>query len=565
MRSHALWPVMASLAVLLASCAPAAEPRSGAREAGPGSSSGPKNLTVVLDFEPQGLLPSMSGVKSSELRYAASQPLTSYDQQGGVIPRLAAEVPSLENETWLVRPDGTMRVTYRLRPNVTWHDGAPFTSKDVAFSWAVNVDPEIPSTSKNLVRQIARVDTPDDLTAVLEWKSAYPFAHVLVKEELGPYPKHLLEASYFANKGGFANLPYFTQEYVGVGPYRLESWESGSHLVLRAYDNYFLGRPLIDTITVRFIENHDTIVANMLAGAVDGSPWIVKPLEAMTVIEGWERVGHNPVAIFQSDKVRALVVQFRNPRVPEVAGDVRVRRALLHAIDRQQLTDLFSLGKAPLANAFVHVADVTRQEWFKDVITTYEQSPRRAQQLLDDVWRVGPEGIRVNAAGQPIMLPIEGSSETEDTTYLPILGDQWKGVGVGTEQKLSRRSSPEEAATFPGLKTAPISFEFSGIMARLYGPDCPTEATRWIGANSGCYQNPGLDRAVQGLLTAIDPNQQRPLYQQWARVVHEDLPMLPLYYTVNVALFREGVIGVKGETVPATEVMWNVHEWNLRS
>jgi peptide/nickel transport system substrate-binding protein len=564
--SARLWPVLIGLLLLGGACAPAAQRPSDAR-GGAAAPRPPTNLNVVIDFEPQSLGARVGAAKDGELRYAVNQPLTNYDDEGGVIPRLALEVPSVEKGTWVLRPDGTMQVTYRLRPDVTWHDGTPFTSKDVAFSWMVNADAGVLTSSKSDVSQISRVDTPDDLTAVVEWKNIYPFAHVMVKEELGPYPRHLLEADYLANRERLQELPYWTHEYVGVGPYRLEAWEPGSHVILKAYDGYFLGRPKIDTIKASFIVNHDTIVANMLAGAIDGSPWILKSLEADAVIKAWENDGRKPVALYGADKLQTIVPQFRDPKIPETASNARVRQALMHAVDRQQLTDLFSLGKAPIANGYVHPSDRTKNEWIKDSVVTYDYNPRRAQELLDEVWPVGGDGARVSASGERIVIPILGSASNDDPKWLPALSDAWKTAGVGTELNLLRPESLDRqfAATYPGFNTVTVAFEGNSALTRLTAAECGTEASRWLGSNTGCYRSSALEPIIKELTQSIDPNRQRPLYQQWARTVSQELPLLPMYYTVNISLWREGITGVRPPTVPNTRQMWSVHEWEIVS
>src|SRR5581483_1452131 len=107
-----------------------------------------------------------------DLKLAVHQRLATYDDRGELLPALAADLPSEEKGTWVVRPDGTMQVTYKLRPGITWHDGTPLTSQDFAFSWVVTSDPDIPMSTR-LSTQIRRVDTPDQQTIVYEWASTY--------------------------------------------------------------------------------------------------------------------------------------------------------------------------------------------------------------------------------------------------------------------------------------------------------------------------------------------------------------------------------------------------------
>ncbi len=192
-----------------------------------------KALIVVIQGEPGNLaLPSMGDVPvgstgGGDFKMAVHHRLATYDDRGAVHPQLAAALPSSESGTWRVRPDGTMQTTYRLRPGVSWHDGAPLTARDFVLGWTVTTDPDI-SVSGRFGAQIGRIDVPDELTPVFEWRQTYPFANAVVEDEMAPLPVHLLEATYQADKARFQQLGYWTREFVGTGPYRLSTWEPAS-------------------------------------------------------------------------------------------------------------------------------------------------------------------------------------------------------------------------------------------------------------------------------------------------------------------------------------------------
>lgn len=127
------------------------------------------------------------------LKPALHQKLAAYDDRGEAHPQLAVALPSTAAGTWLLRPDGTMRTTYRLRPGVTWHDSAPLTARDFVFAWTVYVDPDLPMASRQVASKISRIDTPDHLMLVLEWTSTFPYANAIDEDDLGPMPAHILE------------------------------------------------------------------------------------------------------------------------------------------------------------------------------------------------------------------------------------------------------------------------------------------------------------------------------------------------------------------------------------
>src|SRR5207253_578378 len=145
------------------------------------------------------------------------------------------------------------------------------------------------------------------------------------------------------------NHPYWTDEYVGTGPFRVREFARSSHIVLEAYDRYVLGRPKIDQIDVQLIPDPNTVMANILAGTVELTVGRNVSLEeAMQVRDQW-RDGN--VVISPSSWI-VVFPQFINPNPPVIA-DVRFRRALTYALDRQQMTETLQAGLTPVAHSFL--------------------------------------------------------------------------------------------------------------------------------------------------------------------------------------------------------------------
>src|SRR5262249_41343487 len=130
----------------------------------------------------------------------------------------------------------------------------------------------------------------DERTAVVAWTSPYIQADSLFTHQLAlPIPRHLLERPYTDDKAAFTDHPYWSDEFVGTGPYRIRTWERGSHLVLAANDSYLLGRPKIDEIVVKFIPDPSTLAANLLAGEIDMTMEGRLSIEwAMTLRDQWK-------------------------------------------------------------------------------------------------------------------------------------------------------------------------------------------------------------------------------------------------------------------------------------
>jgi len=558
-----------ALGLALLGCGPSAVNPIQPGPAAPAPPAAPKTLTFAVPDEPGPLISTIGGSSrrvAEDIANAVHQHLANYDDTGRVHPMLASELPSTERGTWTVRPDGTMQTTYPLRRDVTWHDGTPFTAKDVVFAWAVTRDPSAGMADRVVADLISGITTPDDFTLVIEWAKTYPFANAIVEEDLGPYPVHLLESLYQTDHERFRNANYWTTQFVGLGPYRLAEWELGSHLTLQKYDRFHAGPAKIDTIVVRFLGDEATIVANLLAGTVDGvNPNGITFNEALLVKSEWEKAGTKPVGIVQTTHWRIMGTQFRVPNPREIT-DVRIRRGLLHALDRKAMVDHQFRGLAPLSDTFVPQED-PKWDWVKDVVTRYEYDPARAQQLLaEGGWTRGSDGALADASGRRVSIPVWSSSRrTEDE--LALIGDYWKQVGADVQQIIltsAQNNDREYQANFPAFFTDQASIIFRNLMNKTYSGNCPTAATRWIGGNGGCYSNPAVDRAVDALTIATQQGDQQRLYRELVKLQTEELPILPLYFLVRMSLFRDGVTGVKGDTNPRTGLMWNVAEWDMR-
>jgi len=317
-----------------------------------------------------------SGVR--ELGHAVHQFPATTAADGTPVARLIAELPAVDRGTWNVLPGGGMQTTLKLRPGVRWHDGQPLSAQDLVFSWQVNRDQEVPNSNQAIIRLVDRAEAPDPTTLVLSWSELYPFADRLGHREFFPLPKHLLEKTYVEAKETLLAQPYFNQEYVGLGPYRIARWERGSHLELQAFDGYFLGKPKIDAIRVSFINDSNTMLANLFARSIQtilppGQP----DLEAMRLVRAdWEGTGFGQVLI-EVPRWKLIEPQkTRNPQPPDL-GDVRARQALLLAINRPELAKATYDEYGVVADSWVHPS-FRHYAQVQDAITRYPHDPRRA-------------------------------------------------------------------------------------------------------------------------------------------------------------------------------------------
>lgn len=566
------------LVILLASaCATPAPPDSGSssQPQAPGDPPPrtPKSLSIALEGEPEYLVFAAlgggggTGQIAGNLRLAVHQQLATYDDLGNLLPQMALDLPTQAKGTWVVRPDGTMTTTYKIHPNIKWHDGTPLTAKDFVFGWTVAIDPELAVLGRGLANEVSGIDTPDDQTLVINWSKSYPFANALVDDQLGPLPTHLLMDVYRTEKERFAVLPYWKTEFIGVGPYRLTQWEAGSHLVLRAFDGFYKERAKIDTITFRFITGAPTVVANLLAGSIDGQiPRAVDFAQSMFIKEEWAKAGRTAVFVVQPTHYRHAAVQFNDPKPRDIL-DVRVRRGLMHALDRQTMVDALLAGQSPVADTFIHPADV-KYGWAQDSIMKYPFDTRRSEQLFTEAgWRKGTDGMWIGATGERVSIPVWTTAGEQNEAEVAIMADNWKNVGIAAEQFIVPAAQARDnrfRASFPAVTTSAVPARFENLLNVHYGALCPTEENRFSGSNNSCYRNPAMDLVSDRLRATVDPAETQRLYREWVKLHTEDLGTFPLYFNVQVTLFRDGVTGVKGDTNPRTSITWNVAEWDVK-
>ena len=170
-----------------------------------------KVLTVALQTEPTSFDPGIIGGRLSgeggvsNFQYFANDALALEIENDSYVPQLAIELPSFETGTWRLNPDGTMDTTWRLRPNIKWHDGTPFTAQDLVFTFSVYNDPDFPTRAEGRPL-MESVSAADPHTFVVHWKALFVNAY---REPPGDdvMPRHLLDDLYRTDKNAFVNSP----------------------------------------------------------------------------------------------------------------------------------------------------------------------------------------------------------------------------------------------------------------------------------------------------------------------------------------------------------------------
>jgi peptide/nickel transport system substrate-binding protein len=499
-----------------------------------------------------------------------NSPLSLRDPRGDVSPLLAADLPSRVAGTWVVNPDGTMRTTWRIRPNAIWHDGTPITPRDFAFALQVYMDPTMPVANRVPEQFMERVEALDDRTFVIYWKQSYPRANELGARDLEPLPEHIVGPMYRQlDPDALGGHPFWSStDYVGSGPYVLVRWDPGTQLVFRAFDRYFMGRAKIDEIVFRIIPDTNTLVANLLAGEVDtaiGATALGQQAGA-NVKEQWSRTGEGEVFITPV-RFRHTQIQFDRAYLEQPALlDLRVRRAIAHAWDRESLAEIVTAGLSRATEIFLSPNDPLYARAHQ-AIARYAYDPSRAAALLQEAgWTKRGETL-VHASGEPFKLDIRSTQGADNQAELSIQAADLAKLGMQISQAMvpnSRIRDSEYRIKFPGLNNTALSIDVPDTLRRGVSAECPDPNRRYTGGNRGCWTNPEFDRLYDVAASSLDAAERARALVQALKILTEDLGIIGLSYTSENIPVRKGLIGPGPRWPGQVGNTWNVHEWHWK-
>jgi peptide/nickel transport system substrate-binding protein len=546
--------LLIAICVLATACAQPSTPSTPRPAGEPAVQSGgtrqPKSITVgitstVQAFGLAGTTTTAGGwLSATELH---TQGLVTSDVNSRApVGRLAEKAPTFDDGSMSLLTDGRLKVVYRLRSGLTWQDRAPITSRDMAFSYLLNNDPGLPFVNRDATKLVESVETPDDLTFVINFTGPYYLADSLGPRLFWPYPQHLLGESYdrfLASKNAeeFLSQPFWSTAYISSGPFRLTSFDPGEGLVFEAYDGYFLGRPKVDTIRLRTFGNDNALLASLLAGAVDVyMDLALKPEMGFQLKERWEGGGEGTVHL-TAGYIRILVPQYRASLQKEAGNfDVRVRRAMLQALDRPALAGALQGGHTEFAAWSILPTEDRNYEATKDAFKPFAYDPERAKALLREAgWTPGADGV-VRSATDNRRFQTQIWTTPGSEQEISAIADYWRRVGLDVEEGTVPPAFTRDnqyRASYPGWETTANYAD--SVLGRLKDPAGPE--TRWAGANRAGYDDPRAVSLVDAYYRAMAPQDQLRTTRAISDFVVNELPFLPFVFEANNIGVRKGV------------------------
>jgi len=484
-------------------------------------------LVVAIDSEPPVLTSAITTAGPAQwISGKVFDGLLRYDNDFNPRPQLA--------QSWNVSPDG-LSITFKLRPGVSWHDGKPFTSADVAFS-VLQIWKKYHSRGRSTFANIVSVDTPDALTAVWHLSSPAPYIlSALGSPESQILPKHLYDhGDVLTNPRNIAP--------VGTGPFRFVEWKRGQYIALARNPAYWdKGKPYLDQVILRVLPDGNGAMTALETGEVHlvvNPPWA--DIARVRKLPG--------IAVTRSSGFTGALAAFEFNLDKPYFKDARVRQAFAHAIDRDFLVKNVWQGYGEAADSPI---PASLSDFHASNLPAYPYDLNKAAQLLDAAgFKRGANGVRFSITHDP----------------LPV-GQTYKRSAEAIRASLARI----------GIRMEIRSQDFAAFVRRIYtardfdtfqyaasaGPDPAIGTQRFYWSrnfqpgvafsNGAHYLNPEVDRLLVAAQSESDANKRRALYGRFQQIVQTDLPKIPLVSANPVHLSR----GIQAFSVDAYGVMGN--------
>lgn len=465
-------------------------------------------LTYAVQQEPPSLVSLLdTNTVIRNISAKITEGLLRYDAQFKPQPLLAI--------AWSTSDDG-LRYTFKLRPNVKWHDGESFTSADVSYS--ILTQKRLGPRGRITLANVERVETPDPLTAIVVLGKPTPYLiKALSSAELPIVPQHRYGDS------DPLTSPNLTAP-IGTGPFVFDQWVRGSHVSLRRNPNYWRpGAPNLDHVIYRIVPDQASISAALETGEVDAATNVgladlsrLAKLPNLKIDDSYDAYLNN--AAF-------LEFNLDNP----VLAKPEVRKAIAHAIDRNFIKDNVFYQRSSVVDSPV---PAVLSSYYDDSTFRYPFDVNEANRLLDAA------GYPKQADGQRFALKINYISGSDFRRAADYLRAALARIDI--------KASILDGDLPTYLRRAYTAREFDlnlNGLGRLYDPTVGVQRIYWsdgvrhplIWINASHYQNQQVDDLFRAAAVETDEGRRASAFRQIQQIVGRDLPVLPLV-TVPSAL-----------------------------
>lgn len=492
----------------------------GAMASGPALSD---DLRVGLAVEPTSIDPHFwSGMPNVALSRHVFDDFILRDKTQQFKPGLATEWKVVDETTW----------EFKLRPNVRWHDGSPFTADDVLFSLNRILDPNTKAVGGGYKRfvQGKQATKLDDLTIRVKTEKPYP----LMIEDMANLPIVSKARATGASTEDFNS----GKAAIGTGPYRFVEWRQGDRIILEANPNYWGEKPAWDRVLVSPVKTDASRITGLLNGQLD-------LIEKVPTVDLLALSKDLKVSVYKSLSNRAMYLHVDSNRhvspfvktmdgkslFPNPLRDQRVRKALSLAIDRQAITDRVMDGAAEPASQLVP----SFVFGFNPALAVDAYDPAAAKQLLKQA-----------GLGDGFRLTVHASNDryVNDAKIAEVIAQMWSQVGVLTGVVTQPVSVYSPRAT--KLEYSVVLFGYGAEAAESSSPlrsilHTNNEEAGFCCSNRGRYSNVLFDAKLQEAVVMMDRGKRETLLQEAMAIAIQDVAIIPLHGEVNIWATRKGV------------------------
>ena len=512
-----------------------------------------------------------NGYQDFEAARIVYEPLASYNKSGQLVLFLAGEIPTLENGG--LAEDGT-EVTWKLKENVTWSDGEPFTADDVVFTFEFISNPEVAAATAQFYENVETVEALDDYTVRVTFKEPTPAWSVpFIGQTGGILPRHIFEE--FNNidaRDAVANL-----QPIGTGPYVAMGFEPGN-VVFEPNPNYWNGRPEFKRVELQGgIAPYAAARDVLKTGAADFAHNL--QVEA-TALEDLTAADQGEIVTLFGSKVERIMLNFSHPFARTEDGerssptiphpyfsDLRVRQAISLAVDRQTIAKTL-YGETGRPTAQLLVAPNRYQA--EEVPLKYD--PEAASALLDEAGWVDTDGDGIrDKGGVPMEVLFQASVNPVRQQTQEIVADSLEELGIDVEIVRVRvddffSADPKETdslnhfyADMQVYSTGNESPDPSTYMSWWTCENMASQTNNWQEPNNARYCNLEYDRLWSEAKQELDPEQRTELYQQMNRLLAEDVAVIPVVHRAMANAVSRTLTDV--EFTPWDASTWDIYSW----
>ena len=496
----------------------------------PSAAGGEIVLGVTSDFATT--IPTLSRDSTS-----ASAQYLMYDGLFRVDPVELVPIPWLVTE-WEVSDD-QMTYTFQLRDDVRWHDGEPLTAEDAKFTLDALIDPDNSSVLLGRLKVITAVEVIDTYTFKVVLSQPYaPLITYFSNTGAQLIPKHLLEGENLLATD-FLNNP------VGTGPFKFKEWAGGDHMTLVANEDYFLGRPLLDSVVFRIVPDSASLIAALKTGEVDISNIGATDIPQVTGDP------HLQVIEMPSDCFYTIGANLSQERFQ----DKRVRQAIMYSLPREQMVAELLEGHGYVTDSYV-----LRKSWAynPDTQPVYRQNLEKAKELLAEAGWVDTDGDGVvEKDGEPFNFSLL-SYTTITPGYNETIQQSLKDIGIQMDIQLL------DWPTF--LNKAFVEKEYDSFTVNMCVPLDPHNPTVWgCGTNAFFFCSEEFDEMGMKAVATTDREERKKYYLEMQNFLAEEQVRFLLYSGTQIHVVNTRVVVGQGSSrnyTLASFTLWP-HEWYL--